>query len=117
MKESLKKIICKIGNFFKKFWKGLIKTLKEVFTDWRTAVIFMIVFAVLSSEVWVPYLIGVICWGTELSAWMFSVGTSCWVFWAMPWTPFLPLCLGITVGIKKAFDAIKKKRNKDNGQK
>lgn len=99
----------KVLKFFKSLLNSLKTTFKEVFLDWRTAIVFIIVFIVVSSEVWVPYLLGVIFWGTPFSATMMAVGSACWIFWLGPGTPFLPLCLGITVAIKKLMSVIRRK--------
>lgn len=81
--------------------------------DYRTAIIFVIVFIVVSSEVWVPYLIGVICWANEpVRILMFSVGSACWLFWLGPGTPFLVICIGLTIGVKALFNKIKYRRKK-----
>ena len=80
--------------------------------DWRTFVIFVIVFLVMSSEVWVPYLISIITWGTSLSKWMLGVASACWLFWLGPFTPFIPLCVTITIFIKEIFNHVKIKRKK-----
>ena len=77
--------------------------------DWRTAVIFVITFLVVSSEVWAMYLLYFI----TKNAWFLGIGSACWVFWLGPGTPFLPLCIGITIGIKSIFNKINK-RNKDD---
>lgn len=104
-------------NRFRRFWKWVayialfpFKWLWVNIRDWRTALIFGITFLVLSSEVWVPYLIGLITLGTELSAWMFGAASACWLFWLGPGTPFLPLCIGITIGVKGIFNKISEKR-------
>ena len=75
--------------------------------DWRTAVIFVITFIVLSSEVWLPYLIYFI----NGSLWWLGIGSACWLFWLGPGTPFLALCIAITIGIKAIFNKIKKGSN------
>lgn len=81
--------------------------------DYRTAIIFVIVFIVVSSEVWVPYLIGVICWANEpVRISMFSVGSACWLFWLGPGTPFLVICIGLTIGVKALFNKIKFRHKK-----
>ena len=78
--------------------------------DWRSAVIFVIVFIVLSSEVWLPYLIGLIFWGNEgLRITMFSIGSVCWLFWLGPGTPFIVICISVTIGVKALFNKIKSK--------
>lgn len=83
-------------------WKWVWKQLK----DWHNLVIFVIVFLVVSCEVWVPYLLGVI---TGDGYW-FAIGSACWAFWLAPFTPFLPLCIAITLGIRKLWDKIKERR-------
>lgn len=82
--------------------------------DWRTAIIFGIVFLVVSSEVWLPYLIGVICWSNEpLRITMFSVASACWLFWLGPGTPFMVIVISITIGIKQLLNHHEKKTNKE----
>lgn len=87
-------------------WKWVWKQLK----DWHNLVIFVIVFLVVSCEVWVPYLIGVI---TGDGYW-FAIGSACWAFWLAPFTPFLPLCIAITLGIRKLWDKIKRRKHEDS---
>lgn len=104
-------------NKFKRFLKWCVfliifpwKWLWYNIRDWRTAVIFAIVALLVSSEVWVPYLIGLITWGTELSKWMIGFATGCWLFWAGPGTPFLVICIFLTMGIKEILN-IKEVKN------
>ena len=83
--------------------------------DWRTALIFIFVALIVSSEVWVPYLIAVICWSNEpVRISMLSVGSACWLFWIGPGTPFLVICIGLTIGIKALFNKIKYRHKKAN---
>lgn len=84
--------------------KAIIKQLK----DKTNIIIFIVVFLVLSSEVWVPILLGII----TKNAWWYGIGATCWAFWLAPFTPFLPLCLGITFAVRKAYDALKKRSKK-----
>lgn len=79
--------------------------------DWRTALVFVGVFLVLSSEVWVPYLIGLITWGTDLSKWMFGVASACWLFWLGPGTPFMVICISLTIAVKGLFNKIKGRKH------
>lgn len=106
-------------NKFKRFWKWVWHLLTFPFIwlfynirDWRTMVIYLIVTAVVSIEVWLPYLLGVITWGTDFSKIMFSVGSACWIFWLGPGTPFIPLCISITIGVKALFNKIKSRHSK-----
>lgn len=92
---------------FKWIWQNL--------KDWRTFVIFIIVVLVISCEVWVPYIIGAIAFlvgNAALGGTMVGVATTCWMFWLLPGTPFLPLCIGITAGIKAIFNKIKNRKHK-----
>lgn len=94
-----------------KFWgktKGLVRRILSQLKDKTNIIIFIIVLTVVSCEVWVPYLIALIT-GDE---WWFAVGSVCWAFWLAPGTPFLALCIGITVGIRKIYDKIQKKKGK-----
>lgn len=76
--------------------------------DWRTAVIFVLVFLGVSSEVWVPYLIAFICWNNEaIRISMLSVGSACWLFWLGPGTPFLVIVISLTIAIKGLFDKLR----------
>ena len=117
-KLKLRKIVIrlepnKIKRFFKWVWYYISFPFIWLFyniRDWRTFVIFAICFIVISSEVWIPYLIGVICWANEpLRIAMFSVGSACWLFWLGPGTPFIELVICATIGIKAIFNKIKKK--------
>lgn len=112
-------------NRFKRFWKWVkyftlfpFKWIWVNIRDWRTALIFGITFLVLSSEVWVPYLIGLITWDTDLSKWMFGVASACWLFWLGPGTPFMVICIGLTIAVKSLFNKIKERKQwkKTNSQ-
>lgn len=88
---------------------ALIKPFEIIFDYFRNdpslIVIFALWFALVSSEVWVPYLIGVI---TQDAYW-FGIGSACWLFWAGPGTPFLAIVLALTIVTKAAFDKIRRK--------
>ena len=107
-------------NKFKRFWKWVWYLIAFPFVwlfynirDWRTFVIFVIVFLVVSIEVWLPYLLGVIFWNNEsFRITMISVGSACWLFWLGPFTPFLPLCIFLTFIIKGLINKIKSKKHK-----
>ena len=92
----------KLWSKIKKFWKQTWKELK----DWKTLILYIIVNIVLSCEIWVPYLLGLIT-GNK---WWYGIGSACWLFWIGPGTPFIPLCIAITLAIKKIF--FKKKDEK-----
>ena len=111
-KEAIKSEPNKIKRFFKRIWFWISFPFVWIFyniRDWRTDIIFSLVFVILYSEVWCPYLIGFICWENEsLRHTMFGIGSACWLFWAGPGTPFLVICITITIGIKALFDKFHK---------
>lgn len=116
-KEKIKAEPSKFKRFLKWIWYWTAFPFQWIWInirDWRTAIIFVIVFLTVSSEVWVPYLIGVICWNDEaLRNTMFGVGSACWLFWIGPGTPFMVVCIGLTITIKGLFNKIKEKKNRD----
>ena len=77
--------------------------------DWRTAIIFVATVIVVSSEVWVMYLLYLIT-GNE---WYLGIGSTCWLFWLGPGTPFMVICIGITMGIKALINKIRGKTQGD----
>lgn len=85
--------------------KAGIKKTWDVFKDKTNITIFVIVNVVLSSEVWLSFLLAVIT-GNK---WFWAVGSACWAFWLGPFTPFIPLCVAITFAVRKIYDKIKKK--------
>jgi len=80
--------------------------------------IFLVTTVLLSSEVWVPYLLGVVFWANEeLRLWWFGIGSVCWAFWLGPGTPFIALDIALSLGIDALFLAIKKRlRRKKEGK-
>ena len=107
-------------NKWKRFWKWVWYIIAFPWVwlwtnirDWRTLLLFLIVCAVISCEVWVPYLIAFICWGnTTIRYSMLGVGSACWLYWAGPGSPFLLICIGITIGIKALFNKIRENKIK-----
>ena len=100
-------------NKWKRFWKWIWYFIAFPWVwvfynirDWRTAVIFVIVFITLSSEVWVPYLLGLIL----NNNWLIGVGTACWLFWLGPGTPFMVICIIVTIGVKTLWNKITGKK-------
>lgn len=99
---------------FVRFWKWIWYLLTFVWVwcwynirDWRTLVIFIIVMAVVGIEVWLPLLLGLIL----DNAWLLGVAAVCEAFWLAPLTPFIPLCILITMGIKGLINKIKRKKS------
>lgn len=112
-KDKIKQEPSKWKRFWKWVWFWFSFPWVWVFyniRDWRTAIIFVIVFLVVSCEVWLPYLIGLICWNIEsVRITMFSVASACWLFWLGPGTPFMVIVISITIAIKTLFN---KRKNK-----
>lgn len=80
--------------------------------DWRLFIVFGVWAAIVSCEVWVPYLLGLIFWGTEFGNSMWAFGSACWIFWAGPGTPFLAIVLALTVATEAVYKALKKRKGK-----
>lgn len=106
-------------KFFKWLKTKVVKTLKWTWAqlkDKTNIVIYIIVNIVVSSEVWVPYLLAIIT-GNK---WWWGIGSACWAFWLAPFTPFTVICIALTFGVRKVYDKLKGKRKnkkemKDNG--
>lgn len=88
----------KIKSLWEKFRKFILY-LKNECRDWRTLVLFVIVMAVVYSPVWLCYLL----YFLFDFKWALIAATSVLAFWAGPFTPFFPLCIAITLGIKRFF--------------
>lgn len=108
------RIKCQKHHFFKLLWYYIKKPFVWLFDnikDWRTAVIFGIVVLVVGVEVRLPLLLALLTWGTPFSATMLGVAATCETFWLAPFTPFLPLCIIITMVVKEIFNKIRFKRS------
>lgn len=94
----LSKLRKKIAAFFRWIWGEC--------RDWRTVVLLLAVVAVVYSPVWVGYLLKLIFgWN-----WAAVMATAVLLFWAGPFTPFFPLCIAITLALKRWLE--KRKENK-----
>lgn len=60
---------------------------------------------------WSPCIVGCIL-ALTVNPWFWTIPTVYAAFWAGPFTPAVPLQLGLAYGLKKIADAIKKRRNK-----
>ena len=116
LRQELAKIkIRKTPNKYKRFLKWIWYLISFPFIwifinirDWRTAIIFIIVFLCVSSEVWIPYLIAFICWtNVNIRISMLSLGSACWLFWAGPGTPFMVICISITILVRSLFNKLR----------
>ena len=75
----------------RKIWEWLKTNLKDRTTRWT----FIIVYLVMTSEVWLCYILGIIF----KNGWLIGIATTSLAFWCAPATPLLPLCLAISIGI------------------
>jgi len=80
--------------------------------DWRLMLIFIGWMLVAGCEVWVPLAIAWLSPDPSLKAWMLSVAGTCEAFWLGPFTPFMPLCIALTIGTKALLDKVKNKKEK-----
>lgn len=88
----------RIGRFFRWLWSEC--------RDWRTAVLLVVVVAVLYAPVWGGYLLALLFdW-----EWAAVAATAVLAFWGGPFTPFFPLCIAITLFLKKRWWHAKEKR-------
>lgn len=94
-------------NFFINLWKDL--------KDWKTLILFLLVCLVIGSPVWVPLVLGIVF----KNGWLIGVASAVESFWLMPFTPFIPLCVAVTLAVKKVLNVyvfskipIKKNKNK-----
>lgn len=104
MKDLFLKLKRKFIDFCKWVWSEC--------KDWHTLVLFLIVTFFMYTPVWGGYLLHLIFkikWGSV-------VATAYMAFWAGPFTPFFPLCIAITLAIKKFWEK-KSQKNGNNNKK
>lgn len=102
----MKRILGHINIYIVFWWflnKDTIKKIIKQLITVKTIILFCVVVAIVSSEVWVSYIIYFI----THNSWWLALGNSCWIFWLGPFTPFIPLCITITLGIKGIYYKIK----------
>ena len=68
--------------------------------DKRTVALLLLVMAVMHAPVWGGYLLHAL-FGWE---WCSVAASAYLLFWAGPFTPFIPLCIAITLWIKRRFE-------------
>ena len=74
--------------------------------DWRTVLLLLAVAAFVYSPVWVGYLLHLLFdWH-----WALVMATAVLVFWVGPFTPFIPICVALTLAIKKWHELRKQKK-------
>lgn len=79
-----------VRSFFKSLWNE--------FGNWKTFTIFIIVWLVMASPTWLGYILFFIF----KNRWFLGIASTSLFFWnCVPCTPFIPICIAITLGIKK----------------
>ena len=101
MKRIFEKIRKKVVDFLSWVWREC--------KDWRTLVLLGIVCVVVGSPVWVCYLLGFL-FGWQ---WAFVVGSAMLAFWWLPGAPYFAVCVAVTLGLKRVFQKIKKKKERE----
>lgn len=96
----MKNFFCRVGKKIKDFFAWLWEQIK----DWRTLIIFIIVVLIMYFPAYGFYILSLIF----KNAWLAGAATLYLTFWAGPFTPFFPLCVVITLAIKKLFLKLKK---------
>lgn len=85
---------------FKNFIKSILRQLKNKVN----IIIFVIVLIITYSPVWLVGGLGFIFQNKA----MLAIATAYALFWAGPFTPYFPLCIGLTFIIRKIYDKIKR---------
>lgn len=101
LKKLFEKLKIKFINFCKWVWSEC--------KDWRTLLLFGIVVVLMYTPVWLGYIL----YFVFKSKWAMGIASAYLVFWAGPFTPYFPLCVAITFGIKKIIEKIKGTNNTD----
>lgn len=87
----------KLKRFFLSIWQEC--------KDFKTFVLFLVVVVIVYSPVWGGYLLyWIFKW-----EWCLAAATLVLAFWAGPFTPFFPICIAVTLAIKKLGKRRKKK--------
>jgi len=126
--KERKERIKAIPSFWRRLWARIVFWLLfpwrwcwANFRDPMTMIVFCVWLTLLSSEVWVSYLMALMTWGTEASKWWLAVANSCWIWWLlpMPESNFMIYCIGLTILTKSIINRIKEGkhgRKKDIGE-
>lgn len=93
------KILKRIKNFLHWVW--------DECKDRKTIMLLLAVIVVMYAPAWGGFLLHAIFgW-----SWCSVIATAYVLFWAGPFTPFFPICIAITLSIKKATEVKKRKED------
>lgn len=86
-------MMAKLRDKLIKFCRWIWQECKDI----KTLFLLLLVMAVVYLPVWGGFLLyALFKW-----EWASVVASACLVFWAGPFTPFFPICIGITLSIKR----------------
>ncbi len=91
----------KLKERLKRFFKWIKKECK----DYRTFIILLVVVFVVHTPIWG----GILLYKIFKLKWGLAMATTVSVFWLGPFTPFFPICIAITFGIKKILEKNRRK--------
>lgn len=94
--------MAKITNFLKKIFLNFLKFIKENLKEKLTFIIFIIVFLVISSPIYLGYILGFITKNT----WFYGIATTFLALWMGPGTPIFIIILVLTLSIRKIIKLI-----------
>ena len=87
----------------------IIQIIKEELKDPFTFLLFFIVMVVMYSPAWGGYLL----YFMSKQVWFAALASAYVAFWAGPFTPFFPLCIALTLWIRRVLFKITE-REKEN---
>ena len=75
----------------------LVRYVGAALKDARNWLIFAAVYAVMTAPTWAGWLLFLVTG----DPWHLTYSSAYMAFWALPFTPLIPLCIVITMGIRK----------------
>lgn len=75
----------------------LLRYVGAALKDARNWLIFAAVYAVMTAPTWAGWLLFLLTG----NPWHMTYSSAYMAFWALPFTPLIPLCIAITLGIRK----------------
>lgn len=89
----------------KKFFKYIINECKDL----KTLVLFLCWWLICNS----PIIVGYVLFFITKNKWHLTYANACLLFWTGPFTPEIPLCVGLAIGTRKIIEKIKGRKKKD----
>ncbi len=98
----MKRLITKLKERLRNFFRWVFEECRDV----HTLILFAVVVVLMYFPVWGGYLLYFLF---DLT-WCSVVASAYMLFWAGPFTPFFPLCIAITLSLKKVWEVRKQKK-------